>query len=472
MRRSIRTKSRRPRSGRAELGRVEAFSDGVLAIAITLLVLELQIPSGLSESEFLAALRGQGPQLFSFVLSFLVIGRFWVSHHRMFSHLTGYDDRLLVLNLVFLLSVVFLPFPTAVLGEYMHYRSALLLYAGSVALAGTLFTLLWAHAAYVGELVTGVDTRLRRLLLLRSGSVPVVFVATMPVIILGWRHVAVALWILVPPAVRLLLGRRHRRPAARPAKPARSAGFTGTSQTRHSTFTEHDNPERWRARSKAAAGPGPATERNEGVTMPRTIPAGRTARVYDRVAGIYDWYTRPMEALGGREARRRLFALAHGRVLELGVGTGVSLTAYADDVELTGIDISPRMLARARRKADLLGAEVTLQIADIEDLPFPDASFDAVTASCVFCSVPDPIRGLREAARVTRTGGLVLLYEHVRPTTPLLGLLADLVTPLTRRAFGPELNRRTEANAKAAGLRLMSVHRKGIWRAIVATPDR
>jgi hypothetical protein len=66
----------------------------------------------------------------------------------------------------------------------------------------------------------------------------------------------------------------------------------------------------------------------------------------------------------------------------------------------------------------------------------------------------------------------VLLYEHVRPTTPLLGVLADLVSPLTRRAFGPELNRRTEANAEAAGLRLRSVYRKGIWRAIVATPDR
>jgi uncharacterized membrane protein len=243
---------------------VEAFSDGVLAIAITLLVLELQIPSGLSESELLAALRGQGPELFSFVLSFLVIGRFWVSHHRMFSHLTGYDDQLRVLNLVFLLSVVFLPFPTAVLGEYMHYRSALVLYAGSVALAGTLLTVLWAHVAYIGELVTGVDARLRRLLLLRFGSVPAVFVASLPVIVLGWRHVAVALWILVPPAVRLLLGWRYRRPAARHAEPAPPAGFTESPQTQHSTFTEHDKPERWWAQSKPIAGPGPATERDEG----------------------------------------------------------------------------------------------------------------------------------------------------------------------------------------------------------------
>jgi ubiquinone/menaquinone biosynthesis C-methylase UbiE len=197
----------------------------------------------------------------------------------------------------------------------------------------------------------------------------------------------------------------------------------------------------------------------------------RAAKVYNRVAGIYDLYTRPMEAMGGRAARERLFALAHGRVLELGIGTGASLGAYADDVVLTGIDISPRMLERARHRAETLGVDVRLQLADIEYLPYADGSFDAVTASCVFCSVPDPVQGLREAARVTRPGGVVLLYEHVRPTNRILGRLADLVSPLTRRAFGPELNRRTEGNAETAGLVLQSVSRNGIWRAVVATPS-
>lgn len=71
------------------------------------------------------------------------------------------------------------------------------------------------------------------------------------------------------------------------------------------------------------------------------------AVVYDRVAAIYDLYTAPMEALGGRRARQRLFGRAQGRVLELGIGTGLSLPSYPPGVELTGIDISPRMLARA-----------------------------------------------------------------------------------------------------------------------------
>lgn len=196
------------------------------------------------------------------------------------------------------------------------------------------------------------------------------------------------------------------------------------------------------------------------------------AVVYDRVAAVYDFYTTPMEALGGRLARRRLFGRARGRVLELGVGTGLNLTAYPPDVDLTAIDISPRMLARARRRAHGLGLKADLQVADIENLPYPDASFDTVTAACVFCSVDDPIRGLREAARVVRPDGQVLLYEHVRPHNPVLGNLTDLLSPLTRRLFGPELNRPTEHNVEAAGLRLAEVGRNGIWREIIATPER
>src|SRR5512146_2641771 len=139
------------------------------------------------------------------------------------------------------------------------------------------------------------------------------------------------------------------------------------------------------------------------------------AVVYDRGAAIYDLYTAPMEALRGRRARRRLFGRAGGRALEFGIGTGLSLPSYPPGIELTGIDISPRMLARARRRAERIGLRADLEIADIGRLPYPDASFDTVTAACVFCSVGDPVRGLREAARVVRPAGQVLLYEHVRP---------------------------------------------------------
>jgi ubiquinone/menaquinone biosynthesis C-methylase UbiE len=128
------------------------------------------------------------------------------------------------------------------------------------------------------------------------------------------------------------------------------------------------------------------------------------------------------------------------------------------------------MLDRARRRTHRLGTSVDLDVADIEALPYPDGSFDTVTAACVFCSVDDPVRGLREAARVVRPDGQVLLYEHVRPDNPVLGRLTDWVSPLTRRLFGPELNRPTEANIRAAGLHLAEVRRRGILREIVATP--
>src|SRR5262249_26078776 len=152
----------------------------------------------------------------------------------------------------------------------------------------------------------------------------------------------------------------------------------------------------------------------------------------------------------------------------LGVGTGLSLPSYPPGIDLTGIDISPRMLARARRRAAGLGVDADLDVADIEALPYPDASFDTITAACVFCSVDDPVRGLGEAARVVRPDGQVLLSEHVRPRNPVLGRLADLVSPLTRRLVGPELNRRTERNVEAAALHIPEVRRRGIWREIVA----
>ena len=198
-----------PGGARNDIARLGGFSDAVLAIAITVLVLDLRVGSGLSEEDMLDALRGLGPELFGFALSFWVIGRFWLSHHRMFRHLNGYDDRLLVLNLMFLSSVVFLPFPTAVLGQYLHHRWALFLYAVSVAFAGALFTLLWVHIAYWARLVT-LEGYLRRSLLLRFASVPAVFLVSMPVILLGWLHAATAMWVLLPPAVRVLLALRQR----------------------------------------------------------------------------------------------------------------------------------------------------------------------------------------------------------------------------------------------------------------------
>ena len=195
------------------------------------------------------------------------------------------------------------------------------------------------------------------------------------------------------------------------------------------------------------------------------------ARVYDRVASLYDVYTSPMERLGGNDARERLLSRARGRVLEVGVGTGLNLGHYPPGIDLTGLDISSGMLERARARAERLGLSVHLAQGDIEHLEFPDDMFDTVTGTCVFCSVADPVQGLREVRRVVRPDGQVLLYEHVRPTGRVMGAVFDLLTPLTRRLFGPSINRPTEANVRAAGLRIVDVRRRGIWREILAVPE-
>jgi len=205
--------------------------------------------------------------------------------------------------------------------------------------------------------------------------------------------------------------------------------------------------------------------------MADTIPASDVSRRYDRIARFYDTFEAPMDRLGGLRRRVRTVNGASGRTLEVGIGTGRNIDLYPPDVELTGIDIAPKMLRRAARRARQLGRPVRLEIADVEDLPFADASFDTVTATCVFCSVPDPIAGLREVARVTRANGRVLLLEHVRPRNPLLGWVFDRLSPLTQRLVGPAINRRTEANVRAAGLDIVDVMGRGVWREIWARPS-
>lgn len=196
----------------------------------------------------------------------------------------------------------------------------------------------------------------------------------------------------------------------------------------------------------------------------------RVARVYDRLAWAYDLYNAPMEWIGGRRRRRRALRGARGITLEVGIGTGRNLEHYPPGVRLVGLDIAGRMLARAAPRAEKLAARVDLVQGDVERLPFPDASFDTVAAACVFCSVADPVGGLAEVRRVVRREGRVLLLEHVRPRNRFLGWLADVLSPVSRRLFGPELNRRTEENVLAAGMNIEGIRRAGVWREIVARP--
>ena len=179
----------------------------------------------------------------------------------------------------------------------------------------------------------------------------------------------------------------------------------------------------------------------------------REQKTYDRHSRWYDLTQWPMEAFGLGRLRRRLWDQVQGqRVLEVGVGTGRNLQYYPAGSRVVAIDLSPGMLRRAVKRAERLGRQVDFILADAQRLPFRDDSFDTVTATCVFCSVPDPVQGLRELRRVSRREGSTLLLEHVRAKNPFLGKVMDWMNPIAVRMNGANINRRTVENVKLAGL--------------------
>lgn len=173
---------------------------------------------------------------------------------------------------------------------------------------------------------------------------------------------------------------------------------------------------------------------------------------YNRIAFFYNSLEAPMEWLRFRNWRDRLrTAIAGPKTLEVGVGTGKNLPYYPLDVDVTAIDFSPRMLSYAKRSAFKLELHVNFHLMDVQHLDFPDNSFDTVFGSFVFCSVPDPVMGLKEMRRVCKPGGRLLLLEHVRPQNALAGYLFDIMNPFIVRMMGANINRRTIENINNAG---------------------
>jgi len=193
-------------------------------------------------------------------------------------------------------------------------------------------------------------------------------------------------------------------------------------------------------------------------------------RRYDRIAPFYDF----MELMNEQRMhpwREKLWAqVSPARVLEVGVGTGKNFEYHPRDARVTGIDFSPRMLERAHQRAALLGDPIELRQMDVQAMEFADGSFDAAVATCVFCSVPDPVQGFREVKRVVKPGSRVFLMEHMRHSNLILGAVMDALTPLVR-LMGPDINRRTLDNIRAAGLEIEHVEdlgTGGIFKLIVA----
>jgi len=179
----------------------------------------------------------------------------------------------------------------------------------------------------------------------------------------------------------------------------------------------------------------------------------REQKAYDRHSRWYDLAQWPMEAFGLGRLRQRLWDQVQGqRVLEVGVGTGRNLAYYPAQSRVVAIDLSPGMLRRAVKRAERMGRQADFILADAQRLPFREGSFDTIAATCVFCSVPDPVQGLRELRRVSRREGSTFLLEHVRAKNPFLGKVMDWLNPISLRLQGVSINRDTVGNVELAGL--------------------
>lgn len=173
---------------------------------------------------------------------------------------------------------------------------------------------------------------------------------------------------------------------------------------------------------------------------------------YDRIAPYFEGLEAVMEGLFFKHKRQQLWAKVDGyHILEVGVGTGKNFAYYPDNARMTAVDFSPAMLKQAEQKKARKQVTVDLNLMDIESLCFADNSFDTVIGTFVFCSVPLPMRGLKELYRVCKPGGQVLLLEHVLSARPVLARLMHWLNPLVVKLVGANINRKTVRNVKACG---------------------
>ena len=180
-------------------------------------------------------------------------------------------------------------------------------------------------------------------------------------------------------------------------------------------------------------------------------------RRYDRVAAIYDIFEHPMELMALKKWRKEITDELAGCVLEVGVGTGKNMIYYPENINITAIDFSGKMLEKAKVRANKLNKDVKLIQMDVQNLEFPDNSFDYIFTTCVFCSVPDPVKGLAEIRRVCKPDGRIIMIEHVRSEKKVIGALMDLLNPFIVNLYGANINRRTVNNVMLAGFIEISV---------------
>jgi len=188
-------------------------------------------------------------------------------------------------------------------------------------------------------------------------------------------------------------------------------------------------------------------------------PTARQQQVWDKAAPGYDKQIAFFEKIQFAGGREWLGARARGRVLEVAIGTGRSLPHYPAEATITGIELSPAMLAIARQRAADLSLDADLREGDAEHLPFDDASFDTAVCALSLCTIPRPAAAIAEMRRVLVPGGHLLLLDHIGSTWPPVYAAQWLLERITIRAAGEHFTRRQMPLVQAAGFQVTEAER-------------
>lgn len=179
---------------------------------------------------------------------------------------------------------------------------------------------------------------------------------------------------------------------------------------------------------------------------------------YNRISKIFNFIQENSESMKSDKWRKTITKNLKGKVLEVGVGSGKNISLYPENTDITAIDFSPRMLEMAKKKALKYDKNVKLVEMDAQNMSFPDNTFDSIFTTCVFCTVPDPVKGFEEIRRVCKPNGKIYMLEHVRSEKKMIGILMDIMNPVVNKIVGSNINRDTVSNIKKAGFEEIEVN--------------
>lgn len=180
---------------------------------------------------------------------------------------------------------------------------------------------------------------------------------------------------------------------------------------------------------------------------------------WDRASRSFDLMSAYGPEWRWKPAKQRMFAMMKpdAKILFLALGTGLDIGCFPPGRDITAIDISPKMVEKAGARVDAYDGDLRAQVMDVHDMEFADGTFDQVFTSCTFCSVPNPVEGLKSLYRVLKPGGELHMFEHTGSRLFPFNVMMHVMNPMSSK-FGPEIIRDTVANVRAAGYELTEVN--------------